>query len=173
MLQNPIMIVLIIMSLMSWTSIFWCTFTLFKFINDDKKNTSESCLFKLRKIINDHKNEDCDNVFFMINRVLGIYRRKVDSHLSLIGSIGSSAAYIGLLGTVTGIVQAFHAIQVQSLMSPSVVSGGIAVALTTTAAGLIVAIPSVIAHYLISSSMSRRIELWEETIEDELYNRVN
>ena len=65
------------------------------------------------------------------------------SFLSLIGNIGP---LLGLLGTVTGMIQAFDAISREGVGDPRVLSGGIGTALITTAAGLIVAIPSLFAY---------------------------
>ena len=53
---------------------------------------------------------------------------------------------LGLLGTVTGMIQAFEAISSEGVGDPKVLSGGIGTALITTAAGLIVAIPSLFAY---------------------------
>jgi len=65
---------------------------------------------------------------------------------SVIGTIGSVAVYIGLFGTVLGIIRAFHDISSSGSGGISVVINGISEALACTAAGLCVAVPAVIAY---------------------------
>jgi biopolymer transport protein ExbB/TolQ len=98
----------------------------------------------------------------LIDTLVRREKRKLEKRLSLLSAIGSTAPYIGLLGTVVGIIDAFQAIALHNNMSPSVVSGGISSALIATAAGLVVAIPAVFAHNLILAAVRRQAELWEE-----------
>lgn len=65
---------------------------------------------------------------------------------SIIGTIASVSVYIGLLGTITGILRAFHDVSVSGSGGMSVIIGGISEALSTTAAGLTIAIPAVAAY---------------------------
>ena len=65
---------------------------------------------------------------------------------SVIGTIGSVAVYIGLLGTITGILRAFHDVSISGSGGISVIIGGISEALSTTAMGLSIAIPAVAAY---------------------------
>ena len=78
-----------------------------------------------------------------------------ESRLSLLGTIGAVAPFVGLFGTVIGIIRAFQALAVNQSGGPGVVAGGIAEALITTAAGLFVAVPAVAAFNL----FSRRIRV--------------
>ena len=88
-------------------------------------------------------------------------RHRLEGALPVLGVIGSTAPYIGLFGTVIGVIRAFQAIQAQNNMSPSVVAGGIATALVATAMGLAVAIPAVAAHHLLSAAIARMTSGWE------------
>jgi len=63
-----------------------------------------------------------------------------------LGSIGNVSPFIGLFGTVLGIIRAFHDLAMSSGGGPSVVANGIAEALVATAVGLFVAVPAVIAY---------------------------
>lgn len=63
-----------------------------------------------------------------------------------IGTIGSVAVYIGLLGTILGILKAFHDVSISGSGGIGVIIGGISEALSTTAAGLCVAVPAVAAY---------------------------
>ena len=70
----------------------------------------------------------------------------LDRFLNTLGTIASIAPLLGLLGTVLGMIQVFSAIVTYGVGNPGVLAGGISVALITTAAGLIVAIPSLAFH---------------------------
>ena len=79
-------------------------------------------------------------------------------HLSSVtGTIGSTAVYIGLFGTVLGIIRAFRDISASSSSGISVVVNGISEALVCTAAGLAVAIPAVIAYNYFSRQVDHFI----------------
>jgi biopolymer transport protein ExbB/TolQ len=70
----------------------------------------------------------------------------LERYLGVLGTIGSTAPFVGLFGTVLGIIRAFHDLAVMEGAGPSVVADGIAEALIATAAGLFVAVPAVIAY---------------------------
>ncbi|MBI3399542.1 MAG: MotA/TolQ/ExbB proton channel family protein [Deltaproteobacteria bacterium] len=70
----------------------------------------------------------------------------LERYLGVLGTIGSTAPFIGLFGTVLGIIRAFHDLAVAEGAGPSIVADGIAEALVATAAGLFVAVPAVIAY---------------------------
>jgi biopolymer transport protein TolQ len=71
---------------------------------------------------------------------------RLNSKLSVLASVGSSAPFIGLFGTVWGIMTAFQGIAASKNTSLAVVAPGIAEALLATAIGLVAAIPAVIAY---------------------------
>jgi len=71
---------------------------------------------------------------------------ELERFLNTLGTIASISPLLGLLGTVTGIIKAFNAIQAGGMGDPRMLSGGIAEALVTTAAGLCVAIPALIGY---------------------------
>ncbi len=71
-------------------------------------------------------------------------QQQLDRGLIVLGTVGSNAPFIGLLGTVLGIIKAFHDLAFNAQGGPSVVMGGIAEALVATAVGLLVAIPAVV-----------------------------
>jgi len=77
-------------------------------------------------------------------------RLKLERNLSFLGTMGNTAPLLGLLGTVWGIMRAFHDMGRTGSAGPSVVAAGIAEALLTTAAGLLVAVPAVMIynHYV-------------------------
>jgi len=71
---------------------------------------------------------------------------KMESRLVVLGTLGNNAPFIGLFGTVLGIIKAFHDLAMSSNPNPSVVMAGVSEALVATAVGLLVAIPAVIAY---------------------------
>lgn len=73
-------------------------------------------------------------------------RMQLDRHLGFLGTMGNTAPLIGLLGTVWGIMRAFHDMASTGSAGPSVVAAGVAEALFTTAAGLLVAVPAVMLY---------------------------
>jgi len=75
-------------------------------------------------------------------------RMSWDKNLALLATIGSNAPFIGLFGTVLGIIKAFHDLSQQSAAGSQVVTSGIAEALVATAVGLMVAIPAVVSFNL-------------------------
>lgn len=72
-------------------------------------------------------------------------RQVLDRGLVVLGTLGNNAPFIGLFGTVIGIIMAFNDLATNPAGGPSVVMAGISEALVATAVGLIVAIPAVIA----------------------------
>ena len=71
---------------------------------------------------------------------------ELERFLNTLGTIASISPLLGLLGTVIGMIKVFTVITVQGVGDPSVLSEGISEALLTTAAGLSVAIPSLMFH---------------------------
>lgn len=81
-----------------------------------------------------------------LNRSIGVEIRRLVQLVPFLATAGNTAPFIGLFGTVWGIMGTFHGIGVSGSASLAVVAPGISEALIATAAGLAVAIPSVIAY---------------------------
>ena len=79
----------------------------------------------------------------------------VEKNLTFLATAGSTAPFVGLFGTVWGIMNSFKSIAVAQNTNLSVVAPGIAEALFATALGLFVAIPAVVAYNKISSDLSK------------------
>ena len=71
---------------------------------------------------------------------------KIDKSLTFLATVGSTAPFIGLFGTVWGIMNSFQSIAISRNTSLAIVAPGIAEALFATALGLLAAIPAVIAY---------------------------
>ncbi len=70
----------------------------------------------------------------------------LERYLNPLATIASISPLLGLLGTVMGMIRTFRAVTISGIGDPSALAGGIAEELVTTAAGLIVAIPSLVAY---------------------------
>ncbi len=75
---------------------------------------------------------------------------KMERGLILVGTVASTAAFIGLFGTVLGIIQAFHELSLESDEAAKAVMAGISEALVSTAVALMVAIPAVVLYNLLT-----------------------
>jgi len=81
--------------------------------------------------------------------------------LHLIATIGSNAPYIGLLGTVLGIMLTFYTMGMDGFLDTGKIMIGLALALKATAAGLIVAIPSIVLYNLLLRKVKVILLLWD------------
>jgi biopolymer transport protein ExbB len=87
---------------------------------------------------------------------------ELERYLGPLGTIAAISPLLGLLGTVSGMIRAFTAITAQGVGNPTVLAGGIAEALVTTAAGLTVAIPSLIAYRYLRGRVDGLVVLIEK-----------
>ena len=89
----------------------------------------------------------------------------LERFLNTLGTIAAVSPLLGLLGTVTGMIRTFKAITVAGVGNPAAMAGGIAEALITTAAGLLVAIPALFAYrYLRGRVDALVIQMEKESI---------
>ncbi len=86
----------------------------------------------------------------------------LEKHVSILATIANLTPLLGLLGTVSGMIKTFKVISVQGIGNPAPLAGGIAEALITTAAGLSVAIPTLVGHRLLKDKASTLIFDMEE-----------
>jgi biopolymer transport protein ExbB len=86
----------------------------------------------------------------------------LERYLGLLGTIANITPLLGLLGTVYGMIEAFRVISVVGVGTPATLGGGISQALITTAAGLSVAIPTILLHRYLSGKMDRIVLEMEE-----------
>ncbi len=82
----------------------------------------------------------------VVEEVILLNRGRLHSWLGFLATVGNTAPFIGLFGTVWGIMRAFHQIGVKGSASLAVVAPGISEALITTALGIAVAVPAVVAY---------------------------
>ena len=123
-----IVYILIALNMIGYTIIIW------KFLTFPRK---ENLTYAILKKIDLSKN---------IGTQIEYEIKKLEFGLNFIKNIASVAPLLGLLGTVVGVLKAFEAITQQGLGDPTIFSTGISIALITTIAGLIVAIPHPICY---------------------------
>ena len=168
---KSVIIILILCSIYSWAVIFE-KFKLFKSINNSsdqfedkfwKSRSAESFYNSLPQNLNDPmavlfkesmqgimKSKSKSNISEKLNNMLeaGIDKQisKIEKGFTFLATVGSTAPFIGLFGTVWGIMNSFQSIAISRNTSLAIVAPGIAEALFATALGLLAAIPAVVAY---------------------------
>jgi len=92
---------------------------------------------------------------------------RVENHLTFLATVGSTSPYVGLFGTVWGIMSSFHGLANATQATIQSVAPGISEALVATAMGLFAAIPAVIAYNRYSNQVER-LELRYDNFKEEL-----
>jgi len=177
---KTVIIILIVSSIYSWAIIFE-KIKLFKKINKStdefenkfwKSKSAESFYNSLPSNINDPmanlfkdsmqvllKSKRSSNLDEKMSRMLEInveqQMEKIDKSYTFLATVGSTAPFIGLFGTVWGIMNSFQSIAISRNTSLAIVAPGIAEALFATALGLLAAIPAVVAYNKFSSDSKK------------------
>ena len=97
---------------------------------------------------------------------------KMQRFLVSLATIATVAPLLGLLGTVTGMIRAFEVVAVIGVGHPKELAGGVAEALITTAAGLIIGIPALVAHNYFCKKADNYISQMETTSMELLYTYI-
>lgn len=121
---------------------------------------------RLRK----QKNIDADSVLEGAQRAMRVSLSKeieiIETNLPFLATVGSTSPYIGLFGTVWGIMNSFRALGEVQQATISMVAPGISEALIATAMGLFAAIPAVIAYNRYSNDVERLINRYDTFMEE-------
>jgi biopolymer transport protein TolQ len=128
-----------------------------------------------KSVYSDETSRDKNEVKRLLRRYETLESVKLEKYLNFLATTGSTSPFIGLFGTVWGIMNSFHGIGSAGSASLAIVAPGIAEALIATAVGLAAAIPAVIAYnYYLSMSRKMIIDM-EDFSEDllELFTRVS
>ena len=104
-----------------------------------------------------------------LERAEAIVHAKLKRGLAVLATIGSTAPFVGLFGTVVGILNAFQQIATQKTSGIGAVAGGISEALVTTAFGLLVAIPAVMAFNYVTG----RVEAFDVEMDNSSMELIN
>ncbi|NQZ33656.1 MAG: protein TolQ [Oceanospirillaceae bacterium] len=126
------------------------------------------------------KNYDPEAVMEGVERSMRVAlsreEEKLDAHLPFLASVGSTSPYIGLFGTVWGIMNSFRGLANMQQATLSSVAPGISEALVATAMGLFAAIPAVLAYNRyssVSSNLLNNYETFAEEFSSILHRRVH
>ena len=115
------------------------------------------------------KGIDVQDYEFILKEITIKETSPYESKLNLLASVISISPMLGLLGTVTGMIRAFTNISKYGAGDAAIVADGIAEALLTTAAGLMIAIPVIVVY----NYLNRRLEKMENEIDDMVTNIIN
>lgn len=96
----------------------------------------------------------------------------LEKFISALSTISTIAPLLGLLGTIIGMIQSFSVISVLGATKPTELASGISNALLTTAAGLIIAIPTVVFYNYFVNNIDKRISFIENTV-NEIIKEIN
>jgi len=152
-----IVYVLIFLNVIGFTIMFWKIIQL-SFSKFRKEKTINEIIDFVKESNKDLQKESIDNI---INRKI----KKMEFGLNTVKIIASIAPLLGLLGTVVGVLNSFDSITKSGLGDPSIFSNGISIALITTVAGLIVAIPHYIGYnYIYGILDSIELKLQKEVL---------
>ena len=91
---------------------------------------------------------------------------ELDNHLPFLATVGSTSPYVGLFGTVWGIMSSFQALANMKQATLALVAPGISEALVATAMGLLAAIPAVVAYNRFSTNADRLATRYETFMDD-------
>ena len=117
-------------------ALFQSAYDEFSYLRDQNPSPSET----------DFKKESLEHIERKIEAAIAKQTGNFEKDLSVLATISASAPFIGLFGTVTGIIDAFYNIGYQGAASIAVVAPGISAALVATAFGLFAAIPALIGY---------------------------
>ena len=131
---------------------------------------------RLRK----QENPDPDRIMQNVQRAMRVAmareEERLETHLAFLATVGSTSPYIGLFGTVWGIMNSFRSLATVEQASLSIVAPGISEALIATAMGLFAAIPAVIAYNRYSAQVEiivNRFEAFTEEFSGILHRAVH
>jgi len=130
-----------------------------KNISEPKTNNP---LGRILKTAEGRGSDDIETMELKLGEAILRETPKLNSMLPLLKIISVVAPLLGLLGTVTGMIVTFQAITLYGAGDPKLMAGGISTALVTTVLGLVVAIPTVFLHTMVSSRARRLTQILQE-----------
>ncbi len=124
--------------------------------------TKDNALGRVLGVYDDNRNVDTETLELKMSEAIFKETPALNRGLLFIKIISVVAPLMGLLGTVTGMIQTFQAITLYGTGDPKLMAGGISQALVTTVLGLTVAIPTVLLHTLVSGRSKRILQVLQE-----------
>ena len=114
------------------------------------------------KVGKDNMKEAIDRLELKLAEAIMAERPSIERGISFVKIVSVVAPLAGLLGTVTGMIITFQQITLFGTGDPKIMAGGISQALVTTVLGLVVAIPTTLAHSFLQSSARSVVDVLEE-----------
>lgn len=127
-----------------------------------EKAMKNNPLGRVLSVSDTNPNADTETLELKLGEAILQETPALERFLTFIKIIATVAPLMGLLGTVTGMIQVFQQITVYGAGDPTIMAGGISVALMTTVLGLCVAIPTVLMHTWVKSKSDNIIHILEE-----------
>ena len=123
---------------------------------------SNNPLGRVLKVGASHMKETIDRLELKLAEAIMAERPSIERGISFVKIVSVVAPLAGLLGTVTGMIVTFQQITLFGTGDPKIMAGGISQALVTTVLGLVVAIPTTLAHSFLQSSARSVVDVLEE-----------
>ena len=123
-------------------------------------------------VYDDHRDSDLETIELKLDEAIMKETPRLERGESLIKTLSVVAPLLGLLGTVTGMIQTFQAITLFGTGDPKMMADGISQALVTTVHGLVMAIPLTLVYSIVSSSSSSLVQMLEEQSQGLLAERA-
>ena len=127
-----------------------------------KEEPDENALGRIMLVYKNNPEIDAETLGLKLDEAILKEMPKLQRGLWTIALLAAVSPLLGLLGTVTGIIETFQSITLYGTGDPRVMSGGISQALVTTVMGLLVAIPLLLFHGYLSSKSNTLIQILDE-----------
>ncbi|MFL2840306.1 MAG: MotA/TolQ/ExbB proton channel family protein [Pseudohongiellaceae bacterium] len=131
-------------------------------LKDTAKPTEDNPLGRVLMVYESDKTMDIETLELKLGEAILKETPALERFLTLVKIISTVAPLMGLLGTVTGMIEVFQQITLFGTGDPQIMAGGISGALVTTVLGISVAIPTVLIHTFIKSRSDRILHVMEE-----------
>nr|MDJ0868637.1 MotA/TolQ/ExbB proton channel family protein [Myxococcota bacterium] len=123
---------------------------------------ADSPVGRLIAVAAEHADADAETLGLRLDEAILTETPRLRRGISFVAMLAGIAPLLGLLGTVTGIIETFQAITLYGTGDPRLMSGGISQALVTTVMGLLVAIPMFLLHNLLNERSNDLVTLLDE-----------
>jgi biopolymer transport protein ExbB len=121
-----------------------------------------NALGRILAVYHENKDDDVETLELKLDEAILQETPRLETMLGYIKLLAAVAPLLGLLGTVTGMIETFQSITLFGTGDPKLMAGGISQALVTTVLGLVVSIPMVLLHTLLASMAKSLVEILEE-----------
>ncbi|MDY6943680.1 MAG: MotA/TolQ/ExbB proton channel family protein [Pseudomonadota bacterium] len=127
------------------------------------RNANSPAIKRLNEIATEGGEADLERVALRLDETISVESSRLNRGLALLAILAAIAPLMGLLGTVTGMIETFQSITLFGTGDPKLMSGGISQALITTQLGLAVAIPLLLLHSLLAGYAERLVDRLDRT----------